>query len=66
MFGNIVGAFNVFNLMDDNDAGKEKKKKQKSIAIESGPLNMNESFLKQADVLKKILLTYLQESAEAD
>lgn len=66
IFGDVIGAFNVFQLMDEKDSSKEKKKKQKSIAFETGPLNMNESFLKQADVLKKILLTYLQESSEAD
>lgn len=57
-----MGAFNVFQLIDETDSNKDKKKKTKAIQFESGPLNMNESFLKQADVLKKILSKFLQES----
>jgi hypothetical protein len=60
--GNMMGAmgkglamFDIFGLMDEDDGSKDKKKKTKSVQLEGESMNMNESFLKQANVLKKIL-----------
>ncbi len=75
--GKLAQQFDIFGLMDDENTGKDKKKKAKldfdllifyyrGAQVESDTMNINESFLKQANILKKILSKYLQEGDNAD
>lgn len=53
--------------MDDDKDEKEKKKKTpQSEQVEQSPINLSESFLKQATVLKKILSKFLHDSRSPD
>lgn len=72
LFGNVIGAlckalgmFDFLGLMDD-DKDKDKRKKNKLSQIDGESMNMSESFLKQSDVLKKILSEFLHEDQNVD
>jgi hypothetical protein len=70
--GNMMGTlgkglamFDIFGITDDPQK-KDQKKKGKSSSMEAESMNMNESFLKQSNVLRKILSKFLQEGKDVD
>lgn len=59
-----VGMFNVFSVLSGDDQAKKKKKKAGNLEFALDDMSLGESFLKQTDVLKKILTKFFSDDTD--